>query len=130
MRGERGTSSTDVHKTRASRDQGRIALTPSEVRDAYVKAHHPCPGCGARHAPEEITAEFRKRAVTCLDCEVICVDDYYLNNDVWDSMGLDHDDGRLHLRCAEKRLGRELTRDDFSSAPINNAIRWALDKRN
>ncbi len=103
-------------------------MTPGEIRDSYIADHHPCPECGAKHASETVSARFRTSMVTCLDCEDICVDDYYLNNDVWASMGLGRHDGRLHLKCAENRLGRPLTLDDFSPAPINNTIRWAATR--
>lgn len=103
-------------------------MTPSEVRAAYISAHHECPDCGAKHAPAEISDNYRKHCVSCLDCDEICVDDYFLLNDVWESLGLSRHDGRLHLECVERRLGRLLTLDDFSEAPINNAIRWAANR--
>lgn len=33
--------------------------------------------------------------------------------------------GHIHLRCAEKRLGRPLVRGDFDDAPCNE--RWVAD---
>lgn len=40
---------------------------------------------------------------------------------LWKKTGLDYDDGMLCIGCLEQRLGRQLTWEDFTTAPVN----WA-----
>jgi hypothetical protein len=58
----------------------------------------------------------------CLDCGVdtVAVGEYYtLFDDVWLAANPDYY-GMLCIGCLEKRLGRELTPDDFTDCPLNS----------
>jgi hypothetical protein len=91
-----------------------------------MKAFHDCPQCGSKHATPMAAAKFRTRNMTCVHCDKPCYDDYSLEDDVWSLTGLGEDDGRLHLVCVEDLIGRDLTMSDFSAAPINSQLRWAV----
>lgn len=57
----------------------------------------------------------------CLDCKLCthCLGEYYnVHDSVWDAVGKPA--GMLCIGCLEARLGRQLTVNDFSIAPINN----------
>ena len=57
----------------------------------------------------------------CLDCGVdtAAIDEYYtIHDSLWLQIHPD-DQGMLCVGCAESRLGRVLTRDDFPQYPIN-----------
>jgi hypothetical protein len=57
----------------------------------------------------------------CLDCKIDTaeLDEYYLVRDeVWREAN-PQGDGMLCISCLEKRLGRELTHDDFAFVPLN-----------
>jgi hypothetical protein len=64
--------------------------------------------------------------------------DYYMVRDeVWAAAGMPatdpfrdpHQPGVfLHRRCLEKRLGRQLVRDDYTSAPVNAPILRELER--
>lgn len=60
----------------------------------------------------------------CLDCGIntLLIGEYYmLTNEAWESMFPGGDNGAmLCICCVERRLGRVLTRKDFSKAPIND----------
>jgi hypothetical protein len=82
--------------------------------------------------------EIRDRAIAllipepedlCLDCGRDTIDighDYMLHDELWISIN-PGDDGKLCLTCVEKRLGRRLTKDDFSNWPINEGIEALLE---
>jgi hypothetical protein len=54
----------------------------------------------------------------CKDCVKEIVGEYYmLHNDLWAS--IQGGKGELCIGCVETRLGRVLTADDFSDAPLN-----------
>lgn len=58
----------------------------------------------------------------CVDCTActLCVYEYYMVTDqVWKLTGLRGYDGMLCIGCLEQRLGRLLTREDFTDVPIN-----------
>ena len=58
----------------------------------------------------------------CLDCSVdtLIIGEYYMvHDDVWFQTGLKKLDGMLCITCLEKRIGRQLTSNDFSNFPIN-----------
>ena len=65
-------------------------------------------------APPTWLAKMKDRSsLLCLDCGVdtIAIDEYYMvTHELWANS-----DGMLCIGCLEKRLGRELTPDDFSS---------------
>jgi hypothetical protein len=63
----------------------------------------------------------------CLDCGQLCGEDYAVTNEIWAQAGLKPYDGRLHLRCLAQRLGRTITRADFTDASINGAIFYTLN---
>lgn len=52
---------------------------------------------------------------------------YMVHDAVWRASGLESKD-YAHIQCLEKQVGRELVLVDFPDLPINNVIRWALDK--
>jgi len=65
----------------------------------------------------------------CVDCTVgtMALDEFYIVHDhVWEQAWADRrkswlprDDEILCIGCLEKRIGRTLTRHDFTDAPIN-----------
>jgi hypothetical protein len=58
----------------------------------------------------------------CLDCEVdtISIDEFYsVTDELWARVNPGKG-GMLCIGCREKRLGRELTPDDFKSCPLNS----------
>lgn len=57
----------------------------------------------------------------CQDCEADMPECYMVRNDVWEDAGMPRA-GHLCLECLPKRLGRSLTIDDFTDAPINKMI--------
>lgn len=79
----------------------------------------------------------------CCHCGERYNEDYMVQNSVWKeavpdvperyqamiAQGLPKKGIYLHLRCMEQRLGRRLTPDDLSPAPINDAIRYFLQGR-
>lgn len=57
----------------------------------------------------------------CLDCQQNLLESgeyYMLHDDLWARIN-PRIDGQLCIDCAERRLGRRLTPDDFTDAPIN-----------
>ena len=63
----------------------------------------------------------------CVDCgvETLPTDDraaefYMVHDDVWAAAGVPVPGGCLCVGCLETRLGRQLTRADFTDAPIND----------
>ncbi len=52
------------------------------------------------------------------------LDAYMVHDAVWEKAGMGHR-GFLHLKCLERRLGRKLVLEDFTTFPINNSIRFA-----
>ena len=63
----------------------------------------------------------------CHDCSKID-GGYMLKDEVWErATGGDGTIRRLCLSCASKRLGIRPQPGDFSDAPINQPILWALD---
>lgn len=75
----------------------------------------------ARKRPRRQKAE----DFVCSDCAELELSGYMVENSVWREAGA-HRFELLHLECLEKRLGRPLTIEDFTPAPINHSIRWAL----
>ena len=58
---------------------------------------------------------------TCTDCGDYDYKMYMVNDDIWNQYG--NDRNTLCLPCLEKRMGRKLTKDDFSQyidSPVNN----------
>jgi len=49
---------------------------------------------------------------TCKDCGNYDYDMYMVNDDIWREYG--NESNTLCMDCLEKRMGRELTKDDFS----------------
>ena len=67
----------------------------------------------------------------CLDCGINTdtIHEYYMvTNKIWKQV---HplDEGMLCIGCVELRLGRVLTRKDFSNAPLNNLGGWEQSER-
>ena len=93
------------------------------TRAEFIANHHDCVECGAGHCSAEVKARWLQRLTVCADCAVLCIDDYMLKDEVWSDVATA--DERLHLRCFENRLGRNLTLDDLKDVPANKALRWA-----
>ncbi len=52
-----------------------------------------------------------------------------VHDEAWAAAGLG--DGFICVGCLERRLGRELTQDDFTTAPINDLPdSWNTDRLN
>ena len=74
----------------------------------------------------------RGKYARCIDAKNGCLkrgktDSFMVSNEVWIAANLKGDDFCC-LTCLERRLGRELTKDDFTNAPINDEILWAFSK--
>ena len=67
------------------------------------------------------------RVFACLDCNACtnCNGEYYMVHDeVW-KLANPADRGMLCIGCLEQRLGRLLTKDDFTDAPVNSMwLEW------
>lgn len=84
---------------------------------AVCKQHKPIFLEGWRYCHDCWLAQF-----PCLRCGVNTrlIDEYYnLKNKVWLTAN-PRDEGMLCIGCVEHNLGRTLTREDFSDAPIND----------
>ena len=69
-----------------------------------------------------LSSEEKQRLFGCKDCGVNTkeIGEYYAVHDpVWRQSGLGENDGKLCLGCLEKRIGRQLTPEDFKKVPIN-----------
>lgn len=62
----------------------------------------------------------------CLNCGK-GHDSFMVHKKIWEEAGY-HPKANCCLPCLENNLGRELTMNDFTPAPINNAIRWAYQR--
>jgi len=79
-----------------------------------VKKECPCARCVKGR-------EFFKR--TCVHCGgKPWTSDYMLKDSVWSEAGLKPRD-LCCIQCAEVKLGRDFTINDFADVPVNNAIR-------
>ncbi len=67
-------------------------------------------------------------AFLCIDCrfDTFQIEYYMVKNDVWP---IGTDDGMLCIDCLEKRIGRELIKDDFSDCLINLDPLYARSER-
>jgi len=64
-----------------------------------------------------------KKLFICRDCGIntLEINEYYmLKNDIWLQINGGHLKGILCIDCAEKRLGRMTTPNDFNDYPIND----------
>jgi hypothetical protein len=82
--------------------------------------------------PDEYDDEDRE--ALCADCgeDTFGTDDgdwYMVRDEVWTAAGMPAESGAmyLHRRCLENRLGRRLTREDYTGAPINREILAELE---
>ena len=72
------------------------------------------------YAPEDEYDKSEEERFTCSDCGNPDYRMYMVNDDIWNEFG--NDRNTLCKSCLEKRMGRELTADDFSqhiNAPVN-----------
>ena len=68
-----------------------------------------------RYTREEAILAFK-----CLDCgrDTAQMSEYYMvHNRIWKRYGVKH--GMLCIGCLERRMGRKLTKLDFTDAPTN-----------
>lgn len=57
----------------------------------------------------------------CIDCGFNTMTEYYMvHNALWAEAGMKPDGGMLCIGCLEDRLGRTLTMNDFTDAPVNH----------
>ena len=76
------------------------------------------------------TRKFEDRAF-CYDCgsTILNTPVYMVHHRVWNKearMGPLKGKGFLHIGCLQERLGRPLVADDFTGAPCNLLVVWAL----
>ena len=81
-------------------------------------------------------------AAICVDCGVNTAPDewrhewYMVHDSVWCAAGMPRQDPTqygvaiLCIGCLEGRLGRRLTRDDFTAASVNRPDRWKSARLN
>lgn len=61
----------------------------------------------------------------CRDCGYDTIDEFYMVHDsVWLASGLSKRGGLLCIGCLERRIGRQLTSDDFRDCPANWVGMW------
>ena len=57
----------------------------------------------------------------CLDCHIDTTPEYYvIKNPLWKKAN-PQINGMLCIGCLEQRLGRNLTKQDFTKAPLNSS---------
>ena len=78
----------------------------------------------ARTHAEEFNSALEASERYCSKCKKVAYEDYMLRDELWDLHCSQHE--LMHITCFEEVLGRKLKAEDFSSAPINDNIRWAL----
>lgn len=73
------------------------------------------------------------REFECLDCKVNTLDigEYYMVSDyVWKKLAsLKQDDGMLCIGCLEARIGRTLTKRDFTDCLLNHSGNYGQSER-
>lgn len=70
----------------------------------------------------ECKSALDKKVFKCMDCAMctLCNDEYYMvQNELW-SEAIPEKHGMICIGCIEQRLGRLLTKDDFTDAPLNS----------
>lgn len=67
-------------------------------------------------------------AQLCYDCEEHDIDYYMVKNAIWDEYGVG--DYYLCISCLEKRVGRELTAEDFTDCLANDDCKRVQEIRN
>ena len=91
-----------------------------------AEGHQKVPGGLAPLRP--LVQQEPERYFCCRHCGYPNVDQYMVQNDVWDAVGPGPDwPGVLHLACLEKRLRRHLAAEDFTHAPINGWVAHIRD---
>lgn len=66
----------------------------------------------------------------CVDCGYNTkLEHYFVKNDVWFGQAKMLEAGMLCVGCLEGRIGRLLTKSDFTDAHINNPKRYAMSMR-
>ena len=79
----------------------------------------------ARTHAEQYESAWEESHRYCSKCKKIAYEDYMLRDELWDMHCSRHE--LMHITCFEELLGRKLKAEDFSPAPINDNIRWALE---
>lgn len=77
----------------------------------------------AMHTDEDDDADACDDSPPCIVCGRPNHDLYMLIDNVWSTAGFEADD-QSHVACVETRLGRRLSLQDFSDAPVNDVIRF------
>jgi hypothetical protein len=81
------------------------------------------------HAAPERTRCLDHENAHCLDHERRRHEMYMLKDEVWTLTELGHWDGVLCVECAERRLGRALTRDDYRECTTDDLRqRWGGER--
>lgn len=100
-------------------DEDELEELSEEQIEAYFDVDT-CPGDG-RHGYNECPAcdAAIEAAFLCLDCSLDTVDSnyYMVHSQLWLSVAPDK--GMLCIPCLEKRIGRQLTKDDFTECLLN-----------
>ena len=78
----------------------------------------------SEHGPITLIAICAK----CIDCHTGRMTPYMLTDAAWMTIGAP--DGALCLRCAQARLGRPVTLDDFAELPVNEVVSVLRENRN
>lgn len=83
-----------------------------------------------QHSSCVCDAYYMFKCSDCGDCTQ-CTDEYYMVEDeVWYSaITARSKPAILCIGCLEQRIGRLLTKDDFSDAPLNSMPFWPRSKR-
>jgi hypothetical protein len=124
---------TATTRWRTPLSSGEHVVSESELWELYVALHG---GAYVVSEPEEVSGPRPecicngKTSFSCLDCSVCtdCNAEYYMVHDhVWLAAN-PKDKGMLCVGCLESRLGRLLTKDDFTAAPLNTNP-WSESER-
>ena len=74
------------------------------------------------HTKKELVVAVSRQKFLCVDCKIDtgkAHEHYFVKNDVWFSV-MPSNKGMLCVGCIEARLGRNLTKDDFTDCSLNN----------
>lgn len=116
-------------------------MSPEEIREQFREINKL--QAELRRAEKKLLAECGiKEYLRCLHCGQFCADAFMVHNEVWHlavpdqaeryanmrERGLPDRGLFLHAHCLEQRIDRKLTVLDLSDVPMNEVIRFFVDR--
>lgn len=68
----------------------------------------------------------------CVDCGMDTINEHFMVHDyLWDTaFAGESGEGDICILCIEERLGRKLTKQDFTDVPVNDlSLQWVMSGR-